>query len=848
MNVKRHCKIDSTIGMNAPSTIANAIESIRVANDFALQQQNLPEHLRPFLIHAMPRLNATDSVAFIASDLWMGNEHAKLAAAVDMNCFHVDPQGRRIIGVVQAYGCGKTKTGLMLSNNFILLPIRFNVGSVGSGTLTDHVITEQAKLRERLGDSPTFQEVEAFSSTCLRLVHLCLFAMLALYDHCIEHNILDGSPRGRFFFALLLLNDQREVAQWCRNFFDLHKALAQNEAEFNEFAATILEPAVPRQARIVFLLDEVHVLFDKCRGFCLHRTNGPYGGDQLAGWISEQKDSRPSPGHRACTDLFYQFRLVMLGYLLHPGNPFGFVMCSTLFRVWKALEEENSPLSRGTIHQFFHLHWFDHATIKLTVRSLFNIPEPWLDALEYAVDGSLVPVHMRLSALGRPLFLMEFLERLCSTFNTTHLSDAEEPTLRLWLRKALAASVESTLNRAQQQISSLITVNTSADVWTSRQIVYLLYATQRLCGGTLHLAVGGDNEITLESIISKGVARLHDSATRFRISDAIFVEALRCEIGEDKNTAVLKVLNQNANLHAALVPSDSASKGFVAERLLAWLAMDGKLTLTVLDQQVDGSVSNWRVSCFADRAGTVPELELGSTSSAEPAVLAGIMGGTLNYVLLPTTLAGPDLWLRANIDGADCIVAAQSKVVDDVYTMANFTEALATLNPARMYKSEAGRTARGLWAEHLAHLETLPYHRIVFSACGFVDEVQFAVREYNRERGREPAVGQPRRFIHLLNLLDIQQAAGPLYDYFRARLTKATHEARPPDALLMAHDWRTMAITTRGKMLLPDLKVLCRYRGVTLNKRKREVLQVLDDHSTEAAVNERLLLLDPVFH
>jgi hypothetical protein len=118
--------------------------------------------------------------------------------------------------------------------------------------------------------------------------------------------------------------------------------------------------------KIVFLLDEVHVLFEKCRGYCLHKTTTS-AAVSITDWRREQIDERASTGHQACTDLFYQFRLVMLSYLMQAGAPFGFVMCSTIFRIWKVLEEENSPLSRGTIDQFFHLHWFTHDEIKSAV-------------------------------------------------------------------------------------------------------------------------------------------------------------------------------------------------------------------------------------------------------------------------------------------------------------------------------------------------------------------------------------------------------------------------------------------------------------------------------------------------
>lgn len=197
--------------MSSPSAIATAIQSIRSANDYGLQEQKLALLLRPLLKHAIPRLDQSTSVAFIASDLWFGDEDSELVTAVNQKCFHADTQSRRIIGVVQAYGCGKTKTGLRLAKSFILLPIRFNVGSVGSGTLVGHVLKEQKRLLDALPSNPTYQQVEVFSEQCLRLVNMCLLVLVAFYDHCIAAGFLDGSFRDRFHLALLLLSDQRDV-------------------------------------------------------------------------------------------------------------------------------------------------------------------------------------------------------------------------------------------------------------------------------------------------------------------------------------------------------------------------------------------------------------------------------------------------------------------------------------------------------------------------------------------------------------------------------------------------------------------------------------------------------------
>jgi hypothetical protein len=361
----------------------------------------------------------------------------------------------------------------------------------------------------------------------------------------------------------------------------------------------------------------------------------------------------------------------------------------------------------------------------------------------------------------------------------------------------------------------------------------------------LELGVGFNDKQTLENIISKGVARLDVKASRFRISDAMFAEALMQRYGslEDKNDAVLKILDQNSSLHHALISHDSSQKGFLVERLLAWLAISGQLHVTVLDQHADHSTDTWIVLCTADCAGTLPELECGNTSADEPPVLAAIMDGTLKRVLLPTTLAGPDLWMRATIDGMDCIVAVQSKLENVVYSFNMFIAALDTLDPIKMYSSVAAVKARMSWQPNLAQLETMPYHRIIFSACGFSREVQFAVREYNRTRGRD----QPRRFIHLLHLDDIQPFVGPLYDTLKMQITTPVEPTLQINSFLLSHEWNNLSTNRRKQILVPELQAHCLYRGISINKRRAHLEAALNQHSAAASMTARLQQLDPHF-
>eukprot|EP00658_Telonema_sp_P-2_P001339 TRINITY_DN10500_c0_g1_i1.p1 TRINITY_DN10500_c0_g1~~TRINITY_DN10500_c0_g1_i1.p1 ORF type:complete len:658 (-),score=131.11 TRINITY_DN10500_c0_g1_i1:70-2043(-) len=603
-------------------------------------------------------------------------------------------------------------------------------------------------------------------------------------EMCIRDRFNDYDEKeGRFYFAVLLLHANTAMITWCRDYYDKHKKSVIDGAAFKKLRDQALEA---RGGKIVFLFDEVQVLFDKCRGYVLHAEDTPT--QTVSEWRNEQINGHPAQDRAYCTDLFYQFRLVMLSSMrVMPSAPFGFVMCSTMFRIWNMLEVENSPLSRGTIEQFFNLHWFTHADIKKAVLTFFKIEPSFVEALEQAPDGSILPPHRQLSAFNRPLFLMEFLENLCKDFK--NLKNALPDTITQWLRCALNSSLKKCMNRARDKIRVLVQKNTAADVFTSRSIIHLLYAVQRLCGGTLNLSPNTtDNEKMLESIIGNGVAHIDSTeSSRFRISDPIFVDALvnQYVTKADQHNAVIKILAMNSNFQTALVSQDSGHKGFLVERVLAWLALSGQLNVPVHDQP---ATVTWTVAATATTAGTISELGLGTTSADEPEVVQGIMEGKYEYLLLPTTLAGPDLWMQAQVNGVECMVALQSKVENKVYTIDCFQKALHSLNPSKMYKHPKAKAAKAKWKPVMELLAQRPYHRIVFNACGFAEEVQYYVREYNQDRG---SGGHPSRFIHLLSLDDIKEQMGQgLYNSIKSQVNTAIQKTMGDKDMLLASEWK----------------------------------------------------------
>lgn len=282
----------------------------------------------------------------------------------------------------------------------------------------------------------------------------------------------------------------------------------------------------------------------------------------------------------------------------------------------------------------------------------------------------------------------------------------------------------------------------------------------------------------------------------------------------------------------------------MAERLLAWLAISGQLNVTVFNPDAVLKKVIWTVNCSAECAGTLRELEYGTSSADEPPVLAGIMDGSLSRLLLPTALAGPDLWMRATIDGINCVVAVQSKVESVVYSFSKFVSALKTLDPGTMYNSPSATTAKEAWRPYIENFHEMDYHRIVFSACGFTSEVQFAVREYNWVRGFYAAVGRHRHFIHLINLDDIKDCCGAVYYALKSQIHVDIEPTLTADQCILSHQWRQLSPTRRKNMTVDMLKTHCKQRGISLQKRRAHLVDAIDMHSADGSMVHRVMSLD----
>ena len=331
------------------------------------------------------------SISFLAYPSIMGSELDELIDTVERTCFNHDLQSRLVFAIVQAYGCGKTKMGLMLTKQFVVLPWR----TLKTSALVSWLQQKQDTLLVHLNKSPSYQEVESFSNQCLRLLKLMLHGHVALYNAFVANHFHDEDNfMDRFYFALMLLNPTKCVTDWIIQWVEQNQNWQTNEEEKE------------KKRKVVFLMDEVHELIDICRGYCLHRNTISFdsGEDNVLYWRKEQTDKAPAPDKNYCTDLFYQLRCIMLNSMALPHPPFGFIMCSTEFRTWDIFEVANSPFSRGLVKKFFHLHDFSNEDVQNTLLEFFTIDDAILkDPL----------IHYNCSKLVRPL-----LQSLCKTYFT----------------------------------------------------------------------------------------------------------------------------------------------------------------------------------------------------------------------------------------------------------------------------------------------------------------------------------------------------------------------------------------------------------------------------------------------
>lgn len=97
---------------------------MEIGSVFELFQDSNKKFVQSSIFLKRPIPYLYDSISFLASPFMVGSELDELISTVGKTCWNDDIQLRLVFAIVQAYGCGKTKMGLMLTKEFIMLPWR----------------------------------------------------------------------------------------------------------------------------------------------------------------------------------------------------------------------------------------------------------------------------------------------------------------------------------------------------------------------------------------------------------------------------------------------------------------------------------------------------------------------------------------------------------------------------------------------------------------------------------------------------------------------------------------------------------------------------------------------------
>ena len=98
------------------------------------------------------------SISFMAYHNVAGsNKLDSFIENIQTACWNHDPQLRRVFAIVQAYGCGKTKLGLMLTKEYTVLPWH----STALAALNAWLRKEEKNILRKI-NKPTLEDAEIF--------------------------------------------------------------------------------------------------------------------------------------------------------------------------------------------------------------------------------------------------------------------------------------------------------------------------------------------------------------------------------------------------------------------------------------------------------------------------------------------------------------------------------------------------------------------------------------------------------------------------------------------------------------------------------------------------------------
>jgi hypothetical protein len=794
---------------------------------FKDNQAELKKRIQP-VVTDLPIPCGSKGTPFLLSDQHMvGKEHKDIIQSAQNNIFTAaSAQERKIIGIVQPFGSGKPRNALALSDEFIVLPIRLVRQSTMVKSLMCAVAGNQVKAYEMLMDGveknalPTLQQVEHFSTACGRMVHLSILSVIAFLNACIDSNIINPESReDRFRLAVLMVTPDETIVKWLITWYSLHLPKIDDSEEFARLETLLLSPscyAARKNKNIVVVLDEVHELQGECRGYFLHdiKTNSTASiiGSKVKSW--QQEISHGTPENKLhCTDLFYQYRSIVQQFL-HSGT-LGFLMCSTVFRIWDQLEVDSSPLTRGCIKKIVSLHYFTPNEVYHQISRFFTLPKE-------------IPSNIQeyLKHFSRPLYLAELLDSLFQSEFPPTSEDQQiidngsvENAKFAWIVYHMRNCYHDCKIRAIQKLSLLSSNNIAVgEVVTTRAVVNLLVVMYKLSGGV----IGNLEDEIIVNLVNQGVARIvtHLGSTNcLRIADTVMEDALIENAHATLRSCMTTLLN-HSQLHILLFAQDQSFKGHLMERVLALVVMMCAEFATLYCRN-------------CERAGTSFELQIDGLESSW--MLNKCFGS--NCLLFPSKLAGPDLWYYDQ--NASRTVSCQSKCERHIYSKADFLKSIKSVHPSFMFSS-SNQQEKSYWLSNwrLVFNGSRKYHRVLFAALGFHLHVHYLVSEYNLRYSSNSII--------LESLTTLQQyIPAELFNHLKKELDiTALSEVYTPK--ILQHDWRSKSNSAKTKYTLDELKEFCAERDINVTKdnkpKKKDVLIAdLDAYNVEEHITDLII-------
>lgn len=489
----------ATVKESDDIAVRNELSRFFEENDYQNQLDKMKPDSRSFLLEAVPTYKST--ITYSVCKTMIGKTEDDLSSVLEKNVFTEDIKRRKVVGIVQAYGTGKTRSAMELSSSYVVLAWRPN----RMDSCTIRLEREQQNSFAKLSFVSTIEEVEKFSKDCLRLVRLTLLARMKLFDLCSSNAWIDSKNKEhrRAFCSLQIMSSDFE--RWSKRWFTENVNMSSNEIESEE--RRFIEKHSP--TRVVFVIDEPQKLMNMCRGYCLHTKSEKRSESEIELWKKEQVH-----GIQGSTDLFYQLREVVMNHLRSNKETAGFVTCSRRMGTWNSFE------SKDEVVKFFNLRQSSGEDVVKALRSQFDVPDEWLRRADVS---AYFPEHFR-----RPCFTSNLFSKLA--YELENLPD--DPRQRSdWFAKHVTHTAETHKNFASAELQS-------STIDSSKHLLEVLYRIEknrgRVCILDVCISETDEKSIDLLShVVNVGFVRLQGGERSVRIADEVYRAAL-LELGNVK--------------------------------------------------------------------------------------------------------------------------------------------------------------------------------------------------------------------------------------------------------------------------------------------------------------------------